>query len=290
MNRLMVGSAITLLLTLSAFAAEISMETWPLGSFHFDFDRLGETRSEQVDALQNSGFSGMVFNLSNDKQLETFSEYLDAAQAADFKVYAGYVHLALKKDNTTNYAHVEKALKPLKRAEASLWLIVETEGIERNEMVEAISHIADRAAEAGVGFVIYPHDRTSIESAEDALEIIEELGRDDVYLSLHLCHEIRAGNGERLNEVAAKVKPWLRLPSISGTDTEYEGAARGDWSKNIKPLGDGDYDAAKVLVALKSIDYNGPVLLHTYGLEKVRPSHHADSINVYREMLKGLNE
>ncbi|MDF7822591.1 TIM barrel protein [Pontiellaceae bacterium B12227] len=283
-------SFITLMMV-SAVAAETTMETWPLGSFHFDFDRLGDTKAEQIDALQKLGYGGMVFNLSSQKQLIQFNEYLKVAAASDFEVYAGYVHLKLKKDNSKNYALVERALSRLKKADASLWLIVQIEdGLERKEMVEGINHIADLAAGAGIEFILYPHDRTAIESAEEALAVIEELDREDVYLSLHLCHEIRAGNHERLNEVAATVKPWLRLPSISGTDIEYEGAAKGDWSKNIQPLGDGDYDAAKLLTALKSIDYEGPVLLHTYGLQKVRQSHHADSIDVYREMLKKLND
>ncbi len=115
-----------------------------------------------------------------------------------------------------------------------------------------------------IKLVIYPHYGAVIETAEEALPYLKEAQNGNVILSLHLCHEVRAGNGDRLNEIAAKIKPWLRLPSINGTDIDSVNEVQG-WDRGIQPLTMGDYDSSKLLKALKSIDYQGPVILHAWG-------------------------
>ena len=153
--------------------------------------------------------------------------------------------------------------------------------LKRNQVARVLKNAADQAKAAGVELVIYPHDNTFIESAEDALSYIKQLKHDNLFVSLHLCHEIRAGNGERLKEVAAKIKPYIRLASINGADKKYIDNTL-DWSRTIQPLGSGDYDASKLLQALSSIDYSGPVILHTFGLQKAPANHHHSSYTTSR--------
>ena len=140
---------------------------------------------------------------------------------------------------------------------------------------------------AMVELVIYPHASGGsnsnishfVESAEEAIPYLEEVQNGNVFVSLHLSHERSAGNGDRLDEVAAKIKPWLRLPSINGAFVDRGG---------ILPLGMGDYDSSKLLKALKSIDYKGPVLLHTWGARNAAADHHHTSFKLYQEMLEKL--
>ena len=47
----------------------------------------------------------------------------------------------------------------------------------------------------------------------------------------------------------------------------------------------GDYDSSQLLEALKSIDYKGPVILHTWGLQKAAADHHHTSFKRFYEML-----
>ncbi|MCP4784705.1 MAG: hypothetical protein GY878_14215 [Fuerstiella sp.] len=47
----------------------------------------------------------------------------------------------------------------------------------------------------------------------------------------------------------------------------------------------GDYDSSKLLDALKSVDYKGPVILHTWGLQKAAADHHQTSYQRFQEML-----
>ena len=97
-------------------------------------------------------------------------------------------------------------------------------------------------------------------------------------------HEIRAGNGDRLIEIAAKIKPWLRRPSINGADIDSVNDVMG-WKRGIQPLTMGDYDSSQLLEALKSIEYKGPVILHTWGLQKAAADHHHTSFKRFYEML-----
>ena len=126
-------------------------------------------------------------------------------------------------------------------------------------------------------------------SNEDALSYIEEIGSDNIFVSFHLSHEFLGGNGERLDEVAAKIRPWIRLPSINGTDVSLlNGFQKLNRGVHIKPLASGDYDSSQLLKALKSVDYQGPVILHTWGLEEAPVDHYQSSFTRFREMVEEL--
>jgi hypothetical protein len=60
------------------------------------------------------------------------------------------------------------------------------------------------------------------------------------------------------------------------------------WGRGIQPLTMGDYDSSQLLDALKSVDYEGPVILHTFGLQKSAADHHHTSFKRFQEMQEGL--
>jgi hypothetical protein len=57
-----------------------------------------------------------------------------------------------------------------------------------------------------------------------------------------------------------------------------------DWSKTIQPLDMGTYDTSKFIEALQSINYKGPIILHTFALDKVAADHHQRSFKKYQEL------
>ena len=261
--------------------------SYPLGCFNFDFERLGKTEAEQIRVLREIGYSGMVMNLSSPKLLGDFDKYEAAFRNTPFKFYAGYYVLSVKDDNAATYAYLNQVLPRLQRVGGSLWLITQKTPADRAHVLEAIRTIADQAKASHVELVLYPHDNNLIESAEAALSYIQELHHDNIFVSLHLCHEIRAGNADRLVEVAQKIKPYLRLATINGADREFVEGTK-DWSQTIQPLGKGNYDSANLLRALAAVNYSGPVILHTFGLQKAPVDHHQESFKRYQEMLKAL--
>jgi len=236
----------------------------------------------------------LVLNLTNKRQLEQLHRYQAAIGDGSFEIYAGYVVVDFAKDINAQNVHIDNVTESLKKSNGKLWVILRVRGqeVEREQVVAFLRAAAERTKVAGVELVIYPHDSggnprniSIIESAEEAIPYVEEVQNGNVFISLHLCHEIRAGNGDRLDEVAAKIKPWLRLPSINGADVDAVNEKKG-WKRGIQPLVLGDYDSSKLLKALKSIDYKGPVILHTFGLQKAAEDHHHTSFKRFQEMLE----
>lgn len=132
---------------------------------------------------------------------------------------------------------------------------------------------------------LYPHDGEihTYHTAEEALVYLKKAERPNLGLSVHLCHELRGGNGNRLAEIITKVGPYIKLASISGANQAVT-PGNPDWSDTIKPLSEGDFDTSVFLRALKSSGYRGPVVLHTFGLEKRPVAHHAESFGIYQKM------
>ncbi len=253
--------------------------------------------ASQISELKSIGYGGLVMSLTQPKGLETLERYHSVIGNDAFEVYAGYVVIFLDKDIAAQNAHLDKVIKALKKSDAKLWIILSVrigQKVEREQIVDFLRSAAERTKVAGVELVIYPHwsggnPRTDclIESAEEAIPYLKEVQNGNVYVSLHLCHEIMAGNGDRLNEVAAKIKPWLRLPSINGADIDAVNEVTG-WKRGILPLTMGDYDSSKLLKALKSVGYEGPVLLQTHQLQESDADHHHTSFKRFREMVDAL--
>jgi len=295
MNRISTIAVTLFVLTPVCFSADrLSQADYPLGVFNFDIARLGADEAAQISELQSIGYGGLVMNLTNPKQLKTLKRYQSAIGDAPFKVYAGYVVVDFAKDLTAQNAYLDKAVKALGELDAKLWVILRVRGgqkVERKQIAEFLRSAAERTKSGGVELVMYPHwsgnnplNVCLIESAEDALPYVEEIGSDNLFISLHLCHEIKAGNGARLNEVAARIKPWLRLPSINGADVDAVNEPEG-WDRGIQPLTMGDYDSSRLIDALKSVGYKGPVVLHTWGLQDEAVDHHHTSFKRFQEML-----
>jgi sugar phosphate isomerase/epimerase len=295
MNRIPLIALTLLVLTSSCLSVEKSSPAdYPLGVFNFDFARLGADETRQISELKSIGYGGLVLNLTNPKELKTLERYQSAIGDDPFEVYAGYVVVYFSKDIDAQNAHLDQVIQRLNKSDAKLWVILRVQGgqkVEHKQIVDFLRSAAERTKAAGVELVIYPHwsgnnplNVCLIESAEDAIPYVEEIESDNLFISLHLCHEIKAGNGDRLNEVAARIKPWLRLPSINGADVDAVNEAKG-WERGIQPLIMGDYDSSKLIDALKSVDYEGPVILHTWGLQKAAADHHHTSFKRFREML-----
>ena len=281
LSTLLLASA--LILSAACSQSNETKDPNPLGSFNFDFKRLAATPTEQLDILEQLGYQGMTMNIGPKVKIELVDQYIEATEGRDFKFYAGYIPALFTEYNTALFAHADEVLKRLKKADAKLWLIIRATELEESKVLEAVRVLIDMSKAAEVEFVLYPHDNTTVQSAEEALVYIDKLNRSEVYISLHLCHEIRAGNGERLTEVAQKIKPYLRLPSISGANSSYVEDGK-DWSDSIKALDEGDYDTSKLLQALNDIEYKGPIILHTFGLQKGEADHHHRSMKRYLEL------
>ena len=276
---------LSFLITLATHAAEPN----PLGVFNFDFERLGGNAQEQVKSLKTMGFGGVTLQFRGRRQqvAQPFAAMHKATQAHGMKIHAA--HLPHKIDpSKPAVPNLEWNLKLLKSVDADFWLILRAQGqrpVPRKLLLKHINAITDQCANMGERCVLYPHDNCLIESAEEAVAVVKELKLRDLPITLHLCHEIRAGNGARLKEVAAAVKPYIHLASISGANRKYVDNGR-DRSHSIQPLDKGDYDAGQFIDAIQSIGYKGLIILHTFGLQRAKADHHQRSPEAIRKLYR----
>ena len=283
----------SLALAISCSSPEQSQKTdYPLGIFDFDLDRLAEGEAGQIGALKSIGYTGLLATLRTERDLEALARFEAAIDDSLFKIYGGYTIVNFSKDLEEQSTHIDNMIRSLVGSKGKLCLVLHGKDVPRKDVVDFMRSTAERCKAAGIELVLFPHvgDNYIIKSAEEALPYIEEIQSDNIFVSFHLSHEFLASNGNRLNEVAANIRPWIRLPSINGTDVDLvNGPKRLQPGVHIKPLGAGDYDSSQLLEALKSVDYEGPVILHSWGLEEAPVEHYETSFQRFQEMVEELD-
>lgn len=112
-----------------------------------------------------------------------------------------------------------------------------------------------------------------------------------MFLAVHLCHELAAGNWNRIGEVVANVAPYIKAVSISGaSESEQADNSLPLWYWGIKPLNQGTYNYTSFFQALYDNGYVGPILIHTWGIKSNFNLDPEDYLPESREILLQLSE
>jgi hypothetical protein len=234
---------------------------WPL--FIYNFGGLEKYSIEdQVNLLQRYGYAGMAVDVGSATKLEELERYQAAAQKADhFKIYTAFYRF--------NYGEKEgfshdwnQVIDRLAGTGTDLWLISgqKQNGLTPDLLEKEMRALVDYAASKSVKVTLYPHSKNVISTAEEALVYVEKIKRPNFDLAVHTCHEIRAGNADRIEEVLEKVKNHLGYVTIAGSDNIPYGITGSDWEySTLKPLYRGNFDLTRVLKKLRSLDYRGSI-------------------------------
>jgi len=250
----------------------------------YDFELNDMPVKERATYLYNQGFKGVTFSVNNEQQLQKLKNYLETDEVQSGKLSIPIVYLVYKFEKKEELDNIWKQILAINR-KMPLWVIVRNDDklATREKTVELFTKMTTEAEKTGSDIVIYPHDNTFIESVEDALPYINEVNKPNLKLSFHLCHEIRAGNGNRLLDVALSAAPYLTFASISGSNISVTDNAL-DWSDSIKPLDEGDYPVEDFISVLQKIKFKGKMVLHTFGI-KDSENHLSRSLTKWNEML-----
>ena len=168
-----------------------------------------------------------------------------------------------------------------------LWFIFgrPVEGVTDAHVERVLGEVADAARERDVDVVLYPHSTCYIESAEEALPFVRRLDRSNLGLAVHLYHELRAGNGARIEEVVRTTSPYLKAVTLAGADSVVDRSSPRAVNKStIKPLDQGSYDLRRMIRALDLVGYDGPVALMNFKIEAEPSDYLARSIEVWRRI------
>lgn len=250
-------------------------EAWRLASFDFTF----ETRApaDQVALLAARGYHGVAVGRSDVAALRALRK-VPAVADGSFQVVTALRYEKLAQPLAR--AELEAVTDELAALGAFLWVMFDEGPATQDAIVQRVRELADIAASRGVTLVLYPHAGTALLTAEQALDWLKAADRPNIKLSLHLCHELKARNHDRLSEVIARVAPHLAVVTLNGADREVP--PKG-WERTIRPLDRGDFDVRSAFFEpLARAGYRGPVVLHTFGLADPPEQHLERSMNVWR--------
>ena len=231
---------------------------------------------QQAKTLADLGYAGIGYTGT-----ENLEKRLAAFEKHGVNVFNLYVPCYVDQDPPYSQDLVQ-AIERLKGTDVDLWLTVQGAAQDDTNAVQVVSEIADLAAASGLRVALYPHTGFFVADINDALRVTKQVRRPNVGVTFNLCHELRAGNEARFNELLDNAAPHLFLVSINGADHE------GDWDRLIRPLGDGEFDVYQLLTKLRSIDYAGPIGLQCYAVKGDQEENLKKSIaqwNAYRARL-----
>jgi sugar phosphate isomerase/epimerase len=256
----------------------------------FDFTIRDRPPEEQVAFLEARGYDGISVTWPEPEKTESMGA-VAFVSSGKFKLINTL--WMMKLDQPVDTAYLDRVLPVLSRSKGFLWIMFgpadwEADAHERkvDHPIEKLREVADRARAFGVTVVLYPHEMTVVPSAEVALDWLTKIDRPNVELSLHLCHELKARNHERLTEIIKIVRPHLAAVTINGSDID---TSKGGWSRTILPLYEGDFDVRqKFLQPLLDAGFRGPFVLHTYGLKPLPEEHFERSMATWRTWTRNL--
>lgn len=280
---LLLGLLVTSLCSLPPAHADATALPNPFGVFNLrPFNEI--PAQKQVDLAMKSGYDGLMASTELKRPLVRLREFatVPAVREGKFKIYSVlWMVRPTKKGLDENF--LKEFIPIAKELNASIWCgVVGTPG-EREKTIPLLTTIADQCRAGGVQLVLYPHHKCTFETAEDALDIWKKMKCPEVRLSIHLCHELKANNQTRFDEIIAKAAPLLALASINGVDTTVPFANDG-WDSMILPLNEGDFDPRPYLTALASHGYRGPILLHNFGFKAKPEAYLPSSMQRWREL------
>lgn len=248
----------------------------------YDFN-LGLTPAGNVDHVRVIGFKGIVTGVRHPADIAKLQDYANhVATIQGFELFA-YVTYNFNDPNSVQV--VRDALPILASRGAPLWLIVENSPspVATRMLLDAL---ASESELFGIRTVIYPHWNTSIESAAEAAALLAQIAHPNLSNSLHTCHEIRAGNQYDLPATAGAHAQDSAIVTIAGADKRaFAGpfpAGGYAWDDAIQPLAGSEFDLLPFLIALQAAGYDGPVVLHTFGITS-DPGHLKRSLRKYAE-------
>lgn len=231
--------------------------------FVYNFGGIDQyTPQKQVALIHGSGYDGISIQVTTQKQVEDLRTFISSSKKVkDFKIFSVFVRYNFQ-DSEVDRNRWKEVVEIIQGKDIALWFIFGKKQVgATDDAVENILRtVVDFATQKKVPVTLYPHSKCYFASAEQALPLVKKIDSPNLKLAVHLCHEMRAGNGNRIGEVVKNVAPYIGFVTLSGADKEVDTKNAYTMDKStIKPLGEGEYDLSKFLIALKRIDYRGPV-------------------------------
>lgn len=261
---LLLALAVGILLPAPAqVAAPAATNLWPFFAFDNGVGRSVWPPEKQAATVKSLGYDGIHYNYTNPRD---FAAKLAACRAAEVPIFAVYLHTFITGSEAPYDPGVRDLIQMLKGTRTIIWMTIRggTPGQQDAEAVRLVRDIAGQASAAGLQVSLYPHAGFYVATAEDAVRVARAASAPNVGVTVNLCHELSAGNGQRLAEIVKAAAPLLNLVSINGA-SPVPGKGPNAWE--ILPLGAGSFDTDAFLRSLWDAGYRGPIGHQFYGVK-----------------------
>jgi sugar phosphate isomerase/epimerase len=211
--------------------------------------------SKQAETVKSLGYDGIHYNYTNP---EDFAKKISACKSANVPIRAMYFYTFVDKPGASYDPGVKDAIRMLKGSDTIVWMTLRdgVRGKQDDDAARVVREIAGLAAESGLKVSIYPHAGFYVATAEDAVRVAKIVNLPNVGVTINLCHELFAGNSERLDEVVKAAEPYLNLVSINGASPT---PGKGSKAWETLPLGSGSFDTEGFLRLIRDSGYRGPI-------------------------------
>lgn len=240
--------------------------------FAYNFGGLEKLRpAEQIRVLKKHGYAGITLRMAKAEHVEEFKEFSKIVdETADFKIYSVFVRYNFDQSEVDRNRWKE-VVDLISDKGIDLWFIFgkPIDGVNDEQVEGILRNVVTYSASKKVPVTLYPHSWCYFYTAEQSLPMVKKINHPNLKLAIHTCHELKAGNGGRLDEVVHNVKDYVSFITIAGASKVTDMTSRKSMDRTtIQPLEDGKYDFAPFLKALKEINFKGPVGYINFKFEK----------------------
>ncbi len=237
-------------------------------------------QKELAPLLAETGFDGMALPTLNEAEAQ-----IAELEKHKQKLFAVYAPLNVDAGDRGYDPRLKELIPKLAGHGTVVWLFVTsrshkpstTGGDDR--AVALLRQVSDLAQPYGVQISLYPHRSCYAQRMEDVVRLAKKTDRKNVGVTFTFCHFLALDDAKNLDHVLELARPYLNMAVINGTD----GYDAKDVSVWIKTLDQGSFDVSRVLVALRKIDYRGPIGIICYGI-------HGDRREILARSMKGWKE
>ncbi|MEO6243984.1 MAG: TIM barrel protein [Opitutaceae bacterium] len=242
-------------------AAEAAIATRPLYVYNFGgLETL--TAEQQCAAATDAGFAGLVLDVNNPTGMANLPRHLTYCTPPHHtKILAVFARIDFA-NPAADTARYQEVVKQIAGRDIPLWIILGNKkpDITRPEAEAALFAALEFAGKHGVRSALYPHSNCFVSSAEGALPYVKKINRPDFTLLLNLCHEMRAGHGERLAEVVKACAAHVSAIIISGADAKVDMTSPRTMDRStLQSLDRGAFDWASLVRLADTAGIRAPV-------------------------------
>jgi len=238
----------------------------------YNFGSLGKLGPiQQINVLKNAGYKGLILNSQTKEDSVNLNIFIkELRNDKQFNIHALMIRY-----NFNEAVQVRENWKmwvnKIAGKNIELWVIFgkKMDGINDIFIESKLREIVNYAKTKKVKVILYPHSYCYIVSAEEALPFVQKINDKNLQLAVHLCHEIRAGNGARINAVFENVKHYIGAVTLAGTDSvaDFSKPKLMDTS-TIKPIGQGNFNMKNFIEPLLKSNYKGKVGFINFKIEE----------------------